>query len=162
MKMKNHCLGYGGILVKLWEQISKNEKGMGILMDMFNNRMKGKACPKEWKMAVVCPMYKNKGKVKSLKTNICTILQVSHLPLHMFRLQQAIFRGSKFYICSTFVSSIISISYINIKQILNSQWIRISPLSAVQIYKIQEMSFTSLSCYMYKSFLKITYILVIN
>jgi hypothetical protein len=39
---------------------------------------------------------------KSLTTNICTtFLQVSQLPLHMFRLQQAIFSGSKFYICST-------------------------------------------------------------
>jgi hypothetical protein len=89
--------------------------------------------------------------LKRLKTNIRTIfLQVSQLPLHMFRLQQAIFRGSKFYICTTSISSIISTSYINIKQTLNSKWIRISPLSAVKIYKIQGMSFTSLSCYMYK------------
>ena len=54
--------------------------------------------------------------IESLKTNICTIfLQVSQLPLHMFRLQQAIFRGSKFYICLTSIISIISTSYINIK-----------------------------------------------
>jgi hypothetical protein len=45
--------------------------------------------------------------VRSLKTNICTLfLQVSQLPLHMFRLQQAIFRGSKFYISSPSISSI--------------------------------------------------------
>jgi hypothetical protein len=76
--------------------------------------------------------------IKSLKTNICTIfLQVSQMPLHMFRLQRAIFRGSKFYICSTSISSFISTSHINTKQILNSQWT--PPLSAVQIYQIQGM-----------------------
>jgi hypothetical protein len=85
---------------------------------------------------------------KSLKTNICTVcLQVSQMPLHMFRLQQAIFRRSKFYICSTSVSSFISTSHINTKQILNSQLISTQPTSAVQTYKIQGMSCVYLSWY---------------
>jgi hypothetical protein len=55
---------------------------------------------------------------EKFKTNICTVfLQVSQTPLHMFRLQQAIFKGSKFYICSTSISSFISTLYINTKQI---------------------------------------------
>jgi hypothetical protein len=64
----------------------------------------------------------------------------------LFRLQQAIFSGSKFYICSTSISSFISTSYINTKQILYSQWIRTPPTSAIQIYKIQGMSCTYVIC----------------
>jgi hypothetical protein len=40
------------------------------------------------------------------------------MPLHMFLLQQNIFRGSKFYICSISISLFMSTSYISTKQIL--------------------------------------------
>jgi hypothetical protein len=47
--MENSCLGYNGILVKLWKQFTKNEKGLGIWMDVFNKTLKGKAYPKDGK-----------------------------------------------------------------------------------------------------------------
>jgi hypothetical protein len=49
MNMENSCLGYNGILVKLWKQFTKNENGLRILMDMFNKTVKGRAYPKDGK-----------------------------------------------------------------------------------------------------------------
>jgi hypothetical protein len=63
MKM-NSCPGYDGILTEMWKSFNENEQGVGILVAIFNRISRGKAYGEEWKIAVVCPIYKNKGKVR--------------------------------------------------------------------------------------------------
>jgi hypothetical protein len=47
--------------MEYWQRCgNENEQGMGILVDVFNRISRGKAYGEEWKMAVVCPIYKIK------------------------------------------------------------------------------------------------------
>jgi hypothetical protein len=48
----------------MWKSFNENEEGMGILVDIFSRISRGKAHGEEWKLAVVCPIYKNKGNVR--------------------------------------------------------------------------------------------------
>ena len=48
----------------MWVSFSENEQGMGILVDTFNEISRGKTYGEEWKMAVVCPICKNRGDVR--------------------------------------------------------------------------------------------------
>jgi hypothetical protein len=48
----------------MWKSFNENEQVMGILVDIFIRISTGKAYGEEWKMAVVCPIYKNEVKVR--------------------------------------------------------------------------------------------------
>jgi hypothetical protein len=43
MKMKNRCLDCDGMPVEMWIKFSKNKKGIGILMAVFNIMFVGEA-----------------------------------------------------------------------------------------------------------------------
>ena len=44
-------------------------------MDIFNKTVREMAYPQEWKMAVVCPVYKNKGKESLVIIEECLCYQ---------------------------------------------------------------------------------------
>ena len=74
MKMSS-CPGRDGIPAEMWKGLSENEQGMGVLVDAFNKIWRGKAYGEEWKMAVVCPICKNKGKARE-PTNYTGVYEI--------------------------------------------------------------------------------------
>jgi hypothetical protein len=61
---KSSCPGCDGMPAEMWKRFNGNEQGTGILVDVFSRISRGKAYGEEWKTAVVCPIYKNKGKLR--------------------------------------------------------------------------------------------------
>jgi len=76
------CPGCDGISAEMWKRFSENEQGMGILVDTFNKISRGKAYGEELKMAVACPIYKNKGSVREPNnyTGVSLLRAVGKIP----------------------------------------------------------------------------------
>jgi hypothetical protein len=62
LKMRNNKpTGFDWIPAKMWKMICTMKGGIEILVAMFNKVKKGKGFPDDWKMAIICPIYKGKG-----------------------------------------------------------------------------------------------------
>ena len=67
LKMKNNkALGYDGLLAEVWKRLTNKDKGTQILMQLFNTIRNKRVFPKEWKIALIQPIYKGKGDRKEL------------------------------------------------------------------------------------------------
>jgi hypothetical protein len=55
--------GIDGVPAEMWEIFCCTEGGLEILVRLFNEVKEGKDFPTYWKIAVVCPIFKGKGKI---------------------------------------------------------------------------------------------------
>jgi hypothetical protein len=61
--MKNNkATGFDGIPAKMWKMFCTIKGRLEILVEMFNKIKRGKGFPEDWKIAVICPVYKGRGK----------------------------------------------------------------------------------------------------
>jgi hypothetical protein len=61
--MKNNkATGFDGIPTEMWKMFCIMKGGIEILVEMFNKVKRGKGFPGDWKIAVICPIYKGRGK----------------------------------------------------------------------------------------------------
>jgi hypothetical protein len=58
-KMKNNkATGFDGIPAEMWKMFCTMKGGIEILVEMFKKVKKGKGFPGDWKIAVICLIYK--------------------------------------------------------------------------------------------------------
>jgi hypothetical protein len=63
LKMKNSkATGFDGIPAEMWKMFCTMKEGIEILVEMFNKVKKGKGFPDDWKIAIIYPIYKGRGK----------------------------------------------------------------------------------------------------
>jgi hypothetical protein len=63
LKMKNNkATGFDGIPAEMWKMFCAMKGGIEILVEMFNKVKKGKIFPEDWKISIICPIYKGRGK----------------------------------------------------------------------------------------------------
>jgi hypothetical protein len=61
-KVKNNkASGYDGIPAEFWKIFCTVRGGIEILTNMFNKIKNGKEFPRDWKIAIIHPIYKGKG-----------------------------------------------------------------------------------------------------
>jgi hypothetical protein len=61
--MKNNkAVGFDGIPTEMWNIFSIKNDGIKILTNMFNKVKNKNEFPSDWKVAIICPIYKGKGR----------------------------------------------------------------------------------------------------
>jgi hypothetical protein len=58
----NKAPGVNGIPAVMWREFSTRNNGLEITRYLINGIKNGKAVPKLWKTAALCPVYKGKGR----------------------------------------------------------------------------------------------------
>jgi hypothetical protein len=63
LKIKNNnSTGFDGILAEMWKMSCTMKEETEILVEMFNKVKKAKGFPDDRKLAIICPIYKGRGK----------------------------------------------------------------------------------------------------
>jgi hypothetical protein len=63
LKMKNNkATGFDGVLAEMWKMFCPVKGGIEILVEMFNKVKGGKGFPDDWKISIICPIYRGRGK----------------------------------------------------------------------------------------------------
>jgi hypothetical protein len=61
--MKNNkAVGFDGIPAEMWKIFSITNDGIKILTNLFNKVKNKNEFPSDWKVAIICPTYKGKGR----------------------------------------------------------------------------------------------------
>jgi hypothetical protein len=60
--MKNNkAIGFDRISAEMWKVFSTTNDGIKILTSLFNKIKNKNDFPSDWKVAIICPIYKGKG-----------------------------------------------------------------------------------------------------
>jgi hypothetical protein len=63
LKMKNNkATGFDGIPAEMWKMFCTMKGGTEILVEMFDKVKKGKRFPEDWKISIICQIYKGRCK----------------------------------------------------------------------------------------------------
>jgi hypothetical protein len=57
----NKAVGFNGIPAEMWKIFSITNDGIKILTNLFNKVKNKNEFPSDWKVAIICPIYKGKG-----------------------------------------------------------------------------------------------------
>jgi hypothetical protein len=64
-RMKNDKTpGVNRMSVEMWREYNARNDGLKVMWNLFSGIKNGKAVPKLWRTAVLCPIYKGKGERK--------------------------------------------------------------------------------------------------
>jgi hypothetical protein len=59
---RSKATGIDGLLAKIWKTFGAKEERLEILENLFNKIRIHEVYPEDWKMAIVCPLYKSEGR----------------------------------------------------------------------------------------------------